>query len=152
MDVTCDVNIGMVGNVVLTTWPGPASLDAMKRLWDVVSDLIESCGGRFTYLATVSAATRPPGLEARKLIVDLLKTFGPHCDAYGTALEGGMSWIVKPVMTGLAMLTRPRFPMRFLSGVQTASKWIAPYTRGPAGPLSPGVLAAAIAHLRRLES
>jgi len=152
IDVTRDVNIGMVGNVVLTTWPGPASLGAMQRLWEVVSDLIETCGGRFTYLATVSAATRPPGLEARKLIVDLLKTFGPHCDAYGTALEGGMSWIVKPVMTGLAMLARPQFPMRFSAGVQAASTWIAPYTQGPAGSLSPGALTAAVAHLRRLDN
>ena len=152
IDVTRDVNIGMIGNVMLTTWPGPASLDAMKRLWDVFSELVETCGGRFTYLATVSAATRPPTLEARKLIVDILKTFGPFCDAYGTALEGGMSWLVKPVMTGLAMLTRPQFPMRFLSGVQAASNWIAPYTRGPSGPLAPGALVSAITHLRRLST
>ena len=152
IDVTRDVNIGMVGNVVLTTWPGPASLDAMKRLWDVFSELVETCGGRFIYLATVSAATRPPTFEARKVIVDILKTFGPFCDAYGTALEGGMSWIVKPVMTGLAMLTRPQFPMRFLSGVPAASKWIAPHTRGPSGPLAEGALVSAIMHLRRLST
>lgn len=152
IDVTRDVNIGLIGNVMLTTWPGPASLDAMKRLWDVFSELVETCGGRFTYLATVSAATRPPTLEARKLIVDILKTFGPFCDAYGTALEGGMSWIVKPVMTGLAMLTRPKFPMRFLSGVPAATNWIAPYTRGPSGPLTAGAMGNAIAHLRGLST
>jgi RNA polymerase sigma-70 factor (ECF subfamily) len=152
IDVTRDVNIGMVGNVMLTTWPGPASVDAMKRLWDVFSELVETCGGRFVYLATVSAATRPPTLEARKLIIDLLKTFGSFCDAYGTALEGGMSWIVKPVMTGLAMLTRPKFPMRFLSGVPAASEWVAPYARGAAGPLAADVLVSAIAHLRRLST
>jgi RNA polymerase sigma-70 factor, ECF subfamily len=152
VDLTRDVNIGTIGNVVLTTWPGPASVEAMKRLWSVISDLVETCGGQFLYFATVSAATRPPSLEARKLIIDLLQTFGPFCQAYGTALEGGMSWIVKPVMTGLAMLTRPKFPLRFLSGVPAASAWIAPRSRGPAGPLAPDLLAAAVTHLRHLES
>jgi len=152
IDVTRDVSIGLVGNVMLTVWPGPATLGAMKRLWDVISDLLETCGGRFAYLATVAAATRPPAADARRMIVDLLKVFGPTCDAYGTALEGGMSWIVRPVMTGLARLTRPQFPMRFLSGVPAAAAWIAPHTLGPAGPLAPEAIATAVAHLRRLEN
>jgi hypothetical protein len=63
-----------------------------------------------------------------------------------------MSWIVKPVMTGLAMLTRPEFPMRFLSGVPAASKWIVPYARGASGPLAADALVGAIAHLRRLST
>jgi hypothetical protein len=128
-----------------------ATLDAIRRLWGALDDLLEACGGRVTYLATVEAAVRPPALEARKEIVALLKAFGPICDAYATALEGGMSWIAKPIMTGLAILTQPQFPMKFLTGVPAASAWLAPYTRGPAGPLSAAALAAAVAHLRSLD-
>jgi RNA polymerase sigma-70 factor (ECF subfamily) len=151
IDVTPEVNIGLIGNVFLTTWHHAATLDAMTRLWSAVTDLIESCDGRFTYLATVSAATRPPPLDARRKIVDLLRAFGPLCDAYGTALEGGLSWIARPIMTGLASLTRPRFPMKFKTGVPAAANWIAPYTRGPEGPLPAATLAAAVAHLRELR-
>jgi RNA polymerase sigma-70 factor (ECF subfamily) len=152
IDVTPDVNIGLIGNAFLTTWHQAATLDAMTRLWSAITDLIESCDGRFTYLATVSAATRPPPLDARRKIVDLLKAFGPLCDAYGTALEGGLSWIARPIMIGLASLTRPRFPMKFKTGVSAAANWIAPYTRGQEGPLSPATLAAAVAHLRQLRT
>jgi RNA polymerase sigma-70 factor (ECF subfamily) len=149
IDLTPDVSIGLIGNAFLTMWHQAATSDAMTRLCSAVTDLIESCDGRFTYLATVSAATRPPPLDARRKIVDLLKTFGPLCDAYGTALEGGLSWIARPIMTGLASLTRPRFPMKFMTGVPAAANWIAPYTRGPEGPLPPEALVAAVAHLRQ---
>jgi RNA polymerase sigma-70 factor, ECF subfamily len=150
IDVTPEVNIGMIGNVVLTTWPGPPTLASIQRVWDVAVELVETCGGRFCYMATVGAATRAPARDARKLIVELLKTFGRFCDAYGTALEGGMSWLVRPIMTGLAMLTRPRFPIRFLSGVPAAAAWIAPYSVGASGPLQAEALVAGVAHLRHL--
>jgi RNA polymerase sigma-70 factor (ECF subfamily) len=150
--VTRDVNIGVVGNTILTVWPATASLAAMEALWDSVSFLVENFVGRFTYLATVTATVRPPPLDARKKIIELLKTFGHVCDAYGTALEGGMSWIARPIMTGLAAITRPAFPMRFLSGLPAASQWLAPYTRGPAGSLPAEALVTAVTHLRRLEA
>jgi len=152
IDITPDMNVGRIGNVLLTVWSRSASLEAMERLWDHISDLLETCGGRFTYLATVDAVLRPPEAEARRKIVEILKTFGPFFDAYGTALEGRTSRIVQPVMTGLAMLTRPQFPMRFLLGVPAAAEWIAPHTQGPGGPLAPNAIATAIGHLRRLES
>lgn len=147
-----DINIGVVGNTILTIWTGPVTLTAMKALEGALYDLVENFGGRFTYLATVGANIRPPPLDARKMIIELLRTFQPICDAYATALEGGMSWIARPIMTGLAALTRPAFPMRFFSGLPAATEWLAPYTQGPAGALPPRAIESAVMHLRQLGS
>jgi RNA polymerase sigma-70 factor, ECF subfamily len=119
------VHIGLVGSVVITVWPGPATLEALELLDVQFARVIQICGGGFSYLAVVEASSRPPNLVARQKIVSMLEQHGRHIRAYATALQGGAAWIARPIMTGLSLLARPSFPMQFFNGVPSAARWLA---------------------------
>jgi RNA polymerase sigma-70 factor (ECF subfamily) len=150
--VTQGVNIGLVGNVVVSTWPDVATLEAMETLLEHGQRLIKRCGGKIGYLAVVEASVRPPPLAARQKIVESLDIMGPSVLGYATALLGGMAWIAQPIMSGLMLLARPRFPMRFFKGVEPAAAWLCQhFARGADGPLPLADLCATAEHLRTLR-
>lgn len=119
------LRVGLVGSVVITIWPGPATLEALELLELQLSRALAVCGTGFGYLAVVEATTRPPDLPARQKIVAMLQAHASHIRVYATAIEGGAAWIVRPVMTGLAFLARPPFPMQFFNGLPGAARWLA---------------------------
>jgi hypothetical protein len=47
-----------------------------------------------------------------------------HMAVYAAALEGGAAWLARPIMTGLALLARRRFPMQYFEGVTPAVRWL----------------------------
>jgi RNA polymerase sigma-70 factor, ECF subfamily len=151
--VTPGVTIGLVGNVVVTVWPGAANLAAIETLATVGRTLIDRCGGKIAYLASVEDSVRPPELAARKRIVELLDAEGPNILAYATVMSGKGAWIVRPIMSGLLVLSRPRFPMQFFGSVSNAAHWLCTrYALDSEGPLSVSTLSAAIERLRPLQA
>jgi RNA polymerase sigma-70 factor (ECF subfamily) len=152
VSVTPGVTIGLVGNVVLTVWPGRADLASIETLATVGPPLIERCGGKISYFATVEDSVRPPELAARKRIVEVLDMWGSHFLAYATALSGKGAWIAKPIMSELVVLIRPRFPMRFFGSVPDAAGWLCTrFAIGAEGPLPAGTLYSAVERLRLLR-
>jgi RNA polymerase sigma-70 factor (ECF subfamily) len=149
LTATRDLVIGWHGNVAITVWTGVASADALEELIDWGSHMINACGGRLGYLALVEATVRPPPLAARRKIVEALDLFGPYVVKYATALLGGGAWIAQPIMSGLMVLARPRFPMRFFKSVEAGAAWLAEDCgRGPSGALTAAELTAASEYLR----
>jgi hypothetical protein len=69
-------------------------------------DIFEICNHRVVFFAVVGPRIRPPPLDARKKIVEIMRAHGHMVLACGTALQGGFSWIAQPIMTGLARLVR----------------------------------------------
>jgi len=116
------VNIGLVGSVMLAVWPGAATVDAVDLFDAQFARASEICQGRFAFLAVVEASTRPPDLAARRKLIALLKD--PRMALYAVALEGGAAWLARPIMTGLAFLARPPFPMQFFDGLPQALRWL----------------------------
>jgi RNA polymerase sigma-70 factor (ECF subfamily) len=150
LDLTPDLNIGLIGNVLMTYWNAAVPPEAMDLLESHSKDLYEICDRRVVYFATVGPKVGVPRLEARKRILEILRTHGHIVQAYGTAIQGGHAWVVQPIMTGLVRLIRPPFPMRFFSGIEKTAAWLAPFSRGPEGPLTAEAVAAAASHLARL--
>jgi RNA polymerase sigma-70 factor (ECF subfamily) len=116
------VNVGLVGSVLIAVWPGPATLEALELLGEQMDRATEICGGSLAFLAVVEASTRPPDLPARRKLVAMLE--GNHMAVYAAALEGGAAWLARPIMTGLAFLARPRFPMQYFDGLGPAVHWL----------------------------
>src|SRR3954464_2777394 len=87
--------------------------------------MIGACGGRPGAMALVESRVLPPNLAGRRKIVEALDHFGPHVIKYSTVLLGGGSWIAQPIMSGLMVLARPRFPMRFFKSVDAAAAGLA---------------------------
>src|SRR5262249_46357997 len=141
LDLTPHLNIGLIGNALITFWPATAPLEAMELLESHSEDIYEICDERIVYFAIIGPKIRPPPLDARKKIVEIMRTHGHIVQAYGTALQGGFSWIAKPIMTGLARLVRPPFPMRFFTSIEATAAWLAPRSQGPDGPLTAAALA-----------
>jgi RNA polymerase sigma-70 factor (ECF subfamily) len=152
LELTPNVNVGLIGNVVITYWPGAAPVKAFEIVESHFDDIAEVCNNRSVYFAIVGATIRPPPLASRKKILELLRTYARSLQAYGTALQGGASWIARPIMTGLSRLVRTEFPMRFFNGIDAAAAWLAPYSRGSDGPFTAAALAAAGRHLTQLQA
>src|SRR5262245_53836650 len=152
LELTPNVNVGLIGNVVITYWPGAAPVKAFEIIESHFDDIAEVCNNRSVYFAIVGATIRPPPLDSRKKILEMLRTYARSLLAYGTALQGGASWIARPIMTGLSRLVRTEFPMRFFNGIDGAAAWLARYSRGSDGPLTAAALAAAARHLTQLPA
>lgn len=149
LTVTRGISIGMLGNIVLTAWPDVASAEALDELLHWGPRMIGACGGRIGYLALVESTVRPPNLAGRRKIVEALDRFGPHVIKYSTVLLGGGAWVAQPIMSGLMVLARPRFPMRFFKAIDAAAVWLADSCAlGPNGPLHAEELVAAAGSLR----
>jgi RNA polymerase sigma factor (sigma-70 family) len=150
--VTPGLRVGVVGNVIIAVWTRGADLAAVEALASVGQMLIDRCGGKVSYLACVEAAIQLPELRARKRIVELLELWGPNILAYATVVAVKGAWIVRPIMSGLLVLIRPRFPMQFFSSVPDAAGWLCSrYALSAEGPLSDRTLSAAVEHLRALR-
>jgi len=150
LEVTPEVLIGVVGNVVVTIWLTVPSEDPFDRLLRLGPELVERGGGAFGYLAIVES-TGCPSAPARRKIVECLDAFGGYIIQYAAVLLGAGSWIVQPIMTGLTVLARPRFPMRFFKALEPAASWLADgCALGSDGPLPARELEACVKKLRAL--
>jgi len=116
------VQVGLVGSVVIAVWPGPATVGALEFVAEQLDRAAEICGGGIAFFAVVEASTRPPDLPARRKLVAMLGTH--QLTVYAAALEGGAAWLARPIMTGLALLARRRFPMQYFEGVTPAVRWL----------------------------
>jgi RNA polymerase sigma-70 factor, ECF subfamily len=119
------VNVGLVGGVLIAVWPGAATLEALEVVEQQLERVAEICGGSVAFFAVVGASTRPPNQEARKKLVAMLQDPRRRVSVYAAALEGGAAWLVRPIMSGLAFLARPRFAMQYFEGVSPAARWLA---------------------------
>lgn len=118
------VNVGLLGAVLIAVWPGAATVEALDIVEQQLACAAEICGGRAAFFAVVEASTRPPNLQARQKLIAMLADPRGRISVYAAALEGGAAWLVRPIMSGLAFLARPRFPMQYFEGVQRAVRWL----------------------------
>jgi len=118
------VNMGLVGSVLIAVWPGAATLEALEVVEQQLSRAAEICAGSVAFFAVVEASTRPPNLQARKKLIAFLEDPRRRMSVYAAALEGGAAWLVRPIMSGLSFLARPRFAMQYFEGVPRATRWL----------------------------
>jgi RNA polymerase sigma-70 factor, ECF subfamily len=145
---------GALGNVVVSDWRGPEiSAATVEGVIGKVPYTLEKCGGEIAYLALVEPTVRPPTLETRQKIVDVLELVGPYFKSFAVVLLGANTQINQPILEGLTLLARPRFPMCFFSCVNAAVDWLCQTTaRGPDGPIVPAALAAAVERVRQVDA
>jgi RNA polymerase sigma-70 factor, ECF subfamily len=146
---------GTLGNVAIADWRGPhlpaSTIDAAMK--EAAPHALERCGGEIVYLALIEPTLLPPPLDARQKIVDAFETVGPYLSSFAVVLLGENGRINRPILEGLLLLARPRFPMRFFSSVREAADWLCgTVARGREGPLVPEQLVAAADQMRRLEA
>jgi RNA polymerase sigma-70 factor (ECF subfamily) len=151
--VSPEVCSGAIGNVAVSDWRGPevspATIDSMIER---AVQTVKTCGGDFIYFAVIEPTMRPPTLEARQKIADALEIVGPYLSGFAVVCLAADARINQPILEGMRLLVRPRFPMAFFSSVAEAAAWSCATTaRGAAGPLAPAELIAAAERLRRLE-
>ena len=144
---------GALGNVIVSDWRGPRiSPEAIDAVIGQAPDSLAKCGGEIAYLALIEPTMLPPGLETRQKIVDAIEMVGPYFKSFAVVAMGDSGRLNQPILEGLMLLARPRFPMRFFSSVQAAAEWLCQTTaRGCAGPLAAEELAAAAERLRRVD-
>jgi hypothetical protein len=114
---------------------------------------IERCGGEIVYLALIEPSVCPPPREVRNKIVEALEIVGPYFSTFAVVLLAPNAQIYQPILEGLMLLARPRFPVRFVTSVMAAAQWLcATRAHGPGEPLSATALAAAAERVRRLDA
>jgi RNA polymerase sigma-70 factor (ECF subfamily) len=144
---------GALGNVAISDWRGPdVSAATMASVMAQAPYTLEKCGGEIAYLAIIEPTLRPPALEVRQKIVDALEVIGPYFTSFAAVLMGDNARINQPILEGLTVLVRARFPMRFFPTLKTAASWLCETTaRGAAGPLAAADLLSAAERVRQLE-
>jgi RNA polymerase sigma-70 factor, ECF subfamily len=146
--VSNDRNVGVIGNVAISDWKR-ATPEALDSVLSVAPKSVERCGGEVVYLALIEPTLEPPSLAARQRIVRALELVGPYISAFATVSLGGRSAVAEPIISGMMLLARPRFPVRFFDGIEPAARWLCDtFARGARGPMSPAVLTAAAEHVR----
>jgi RNA polymerase sigma-70 factor (ECF subfamily) len=143
---------GALGNVVVSDWRGPQMGAAtMDALISQAPFTLEMCGGEIAYLALIEPTLEPPTLEVRQKIVDVFEMVGPYFNAFAVAVLGPSGRINQPILEGLALLARPRFPMRFFSSLPAAAEWLCgSVAHAAAGPITSTALVVAAEHVRQL--
>ena len=144
---------GAIGNVTVSDWRGPqipaATIESVMAL---ARYTLEKCGGEIVYLAIMEPTVLPPPLDARQKIVDALEIIGPYFTSFAVVIVSTNARIYRPILEGLTLLVRPRFPMRFFFSLKAATAWLCATTaRGAAGPLLPDELTAAAERVRRID-
>lgn len=124
-----DVRIALLGTLVIALWPGPPTLEALQLIDDLLLHAAITCGCKVGYLAVVESTTKPPTLEARQRITQIIKAQGPNVYVYATAIEGGAAWIVQPIITALSLLARPPYATHFFQGTANTARWLAEHWR-----------------------
>jgi RNA polymerase sigma-70 factor (ECF subfamily) len=145
-----DVNIALIGTLLIAAWPGPPTLEALELLDAMILKANAMCHSSVGYLAVVEATTRPPTLKARQKITQMVKDHAEHFYVYTTAIEGGGAWIARPIMTALFLLARPPFPTHFTQGAADAAGWLGKHWRSETG-LSAQEILNAVERLRRVR-
>ncbi len=119
-----EITIGVVGSVLIAVWPGRPTVDALELLDQHMQQTSARLGNGLVYLAIVEASTSTPTLEARQKITHMMKRHTRSYEVYPHVLLGGFSWIVRPIMSGLALLAGiPSVP--FFGSVERAAAWLA---------------------------
>ena len=144
---------GALGNVTVSDWRGPQIDPAtIGAVVEAAPYTLERSGGEICFFAIIEPTMLPPTLEARQKIVDALEIVGPYFTSFAVVLLTENARINRPILEGLALLARPRFPMRFFFSVSAASAWLsATSARSAEGPLVPDALAAAAERVRQLD-
>ena len=120
-----DVTIGLLGPVIVAVWPGPPTLDALALLDEQLIGAAARLGSGLAYLAIVEASTSTPSLAARQQITQMLRRHASHYGVYPHVLLGGLSWIARPIMAGLALLAGIPSAMPFFGSLERAATWLA---------------------------
>ena len=145
-------NVGVIGNVAIGTWAGAITPEMVDSIFSIAPRAVERCGGEMVYLALMEPELTPPSLAARQRIVEALEFAGPYMSAFGMVLLGGTSSISEPIVSGMMLLVRPRFPIRSFPDIGTAARWLCEsYARCAQGPMSADDLAAAAEIVRTLQ-
>ena len=144
---------GALGNVTVSDWRGPhIGVDMLDSVMAQAPYTLEKCGGEIAYLALIEPTLQPPALDVRQKIVDALEVIGPYFRAFAVVLLGDNARINQPILEGLTLLARPRFPMHFFSSLPAAAGWLCDtVARCAEGPLAANDLVAAAESVRRLQ-
>jgi RNA polymerase sigma-70 factor (ECF subfamily) len=143
---TVDIAIGLLGAVLIAVFRGGPTLEALELLDEQMNLAVSVSGSGLVYLAIVESSSGTPSLAARKKISEMLKVHAKNFGVYPHVLLGGFSWIARPIMAGLALLSGvPMMP--FFGSVERAAAWLGSgYLR--ASPISSADLLAALEALR----
>jgi RNA polymerase sigma-70 factor (ECF subfamily) len=142
----------VIGNVTVADWRGPpVEAAAIEAELAQAPHGIARCGGTIAYLAIVEPTVHPPALDARLKIVEAFDEVGPFLGAFAAVLWGAHAPVNRAILEGLAVLARPRFPLRCFDSLREAAAWLCSTgRRGTAGPLAPADVLAAAEGARRI--
>ena len=125
------VRLGTVGAIVVAVYEDDvdaAGADAAMKLLLAHADAL---GRPVGFLDVVAVRTKPPPEDARTVFVDAMRKFGDKCAATAVVSEGTgfFAALVRSVVTGIAFVARPPFPIDTFATVDDAAIWLA--TRVP---------------------
>lgn len=123
-------------NVLLNVGKGNPSEEFMAQVQQHAEDLLSQYPDGIAMMLLVYDGGGVPGGQGRGRATQMLREIGPRLQALAAVIEGAGFWAsaARSVLTGLALMSRTRFPLRSFAGTNEAARWLVKHIR-PAVPL-----------------
>jgi hypothetical protein len=147
-----DHTVFTYGRFLVLIWHGETQPGAVKIASRHIGEFISRLNPpRIGSLTIVDVVAAPPSHDARAALAELMKVHASSVIASAVALEGDgfKAAANRCVSTGIALLSRHRFPHRVFAGVRQASLWLAPAVNEEmSSPVNGNSLAKVVAEVR----
>jgi hypothetical protein len=133
--------------VQIQLWRGTIELEHAQRARDAAARLPDE--GRRGLLIVAEAGSSPPGGRARAILTELGTNLeGARACAFVSEGTGLAADTARGVMTAMAFIARPPFPVKVFADVGAAIRWLAETS----GVVTVDALEAAVAEMRNIRS
>jgi len=122
-----DHALGELAGHLIGIWDGTILLNSLQIWQRELQSRVRAAPGRVIYLSYERSGFQMPGDMARQLIADTLRSVDGKLAACAVVLpgQGFTSAAVRALVSGLALVVRPKSPLRSVSNIEEAQTWVA---------------------------
>jgi hypothetical protein len=141
-------------DAMFVVWRRDTTLAAAHDMGAHMRRFAGSRPGGFSVLVVVEQQASPPSAEPRAELVRMFREHTKQILVSGVAMEGQgfRAAMVRSVVTGIAFLIQPTFPLRVFDGLGPATTWMGQAGRDSPQPLDGAGLRLAVQDARAANS
>lgn len=120
-------------NVLLNVGKGNPSKEFIDQVLQHAEDLLSVYPDGIVLMLLIYDGGGVPGGKGRGRATQMLREIGPRLQALAAVIEGAGFWAsaARSILTGLALMSRSRFPLRTFSEMNEAARWLVKYIQPP---------------------
>jgi len=144
-----DHALGLLGHHLIGVWDGTVTVPSIQKWQRQIESLVSAAPRRTVYLSYERSGFQMPDDTVRKLIIETLRSIDGQLAACAVVLPGSgfKNAAVRALVSGLALVARPKTPLKSLHTIDEAHAWVRAHLPKDVEWPNAAVLRAAIADL-----